>query len=75
MILTLRRSAHAQAEHATHFLKGFLNFDILIEKYNRNWSYVWKLMFGRKFSSNFNKFFFVKNITITNQVKKFGENF
>ncbi len=32
-------------------------------------------MFGKRFSTNFNEFFFTKNITITSQVKKFEENF
>ncbi len=52
-----------------HTLKSFfLNFDILIEKCNRLWSNVRKLMFRKKFSSNFNEFFSVKNIIITSQV-------
>ncbi len=34
---------HSQSASTTHFFKkGFLNFDILIEKCNRNWSYVRK---------------------------------
>ncbi len=41
--LPRRICPHMVCQYDT-FLKGFLNFDILIEKCNRNWSYVRKLV-------------------------------